>query len=184
MSDLNERLSKLETRALQPGSQAFGEGRPFKADLLEKVQLWEKKLKAHMSSPKKLDKVGLTNTLHNLGVLRSLEEIPIKGLECLGKDKVGREMYTFSVYTKEQAQLLQRRSWDKKVIKLYPQHPQEYREAAFKMGSLARDARAASGNAIATRILCAGTTLGLELKVKGSQTWHGNPTMGSLLIYI
>ena len=79
--------------------------------------------------------------MHNLGVLRSLEKIPIKGLECLGKDKVGREMYTFSVYTKEQAQLLQRRSWDKKVIKLYPQHPQEYREAAFKMGSLARDAR-------------------------------------------
>ena len=51
-----------------------------------------------MSSPKKLDKVGLTNTLHNLGVLRSLEKIPIKGLECLGKDKVGREMYTFSVH--------------------------------------------------------------------------------------
>ena len=80
-------------------------------------------------------------------------------------------MYTFSVHTKEQAQTLQRRSWDKKVIKLYPQHPQEYREAAFKMGSLARDARAASGNTIATRILYAGPTLRLELKVKGCQ--HG-----------
>ena len=80
-------------------------------------------------------------------------------------------MYTFSVHTKEQAQTLQRRSWDKKVIKLYPQYPQEYREAAFKMGSLARDARAASGNTIATRILYAGPTLRLELKVKGCQ--HG-----------
>ena len=88
-------------------------------------------------------------------------------------------MYTFSVHTKEQAQTLQRRSWDKKVIKLYPQCPQEYREAAFKMGSLARDARAASGNTIATRILYAGTTLRLELKVKGCQTWHGHPTLGS-----
>ena len=47
------------------------------------------------------------------------------------------------------------------------------------MGSLARDARAASGNTIATRILYAGTTLRLELKVKGTQTWYGHPTLGS-----
>ena len=82
-------------------------------------------------------------------------------------------MYTFSVHTKEQAQTLQRRSWDKKVIKLYPQCPQEYREAAFKMGSLARDARAASGNTIATRILYAGT------QGEGMPTRHGHPTLGS-----
>ena len=153
--------------------------RSLKSRPPRKVQLWEKKLKAHISSPKRLDKVGLTNSLHNLGVLRNPGEFPIEGIECLGKDKAGREMYTFSVHTKEQAQILQRRSLDKKVIKLYPQHPQEYREAAFKMGSLARDARAASGNTIATRILYAGTTLRLELKVKGSQTWHGHPTLGS-----
>ena len=179
VSDLNNRLSKLEAKALQPESQALGQEGAFNADLLEKVQLWEKKLKAHISSPKRLDKVGLTNSLHNLGVLRNPKEFPIEGIEYLGKDKAGQDMYTFSVQTKEQALILQRRSWDKKVIQLHPQYPQEYREAAFRMGSLARDARAASGNTIATRILYAGTTLRLELKVKGSQTWHGHPTLGS-----
>ena len=66
-------------------------------NLLEKVQLWEKKLKAHISSPKRLDKVELTNSLHNLGVLRNPKEFPIEGIEYLGKDKAGRDMYTFSV---------------------------------------------------------------------------------------
>ena len=51
VSDLNDRLSKLEDKALQPESQTLGEEGAFKADLLEKVQLWEKKLKAHISSP-------------------------------------------------------------------------------------------------------------------------------------
>ena len=119
------------------------------------------------------------SSLHNLGVLRNPKEFPIQGIEYLGKDKAGQDMYTFSVQTKEQALIIQRRSWDKKVVKLYPMHPQEYREAASRMGSLARDARAASGNTIATRILYAGTTLRLELKVKGTQTWHGHPTFGS-----
>ena len=51
VSDLNSRLSKLEAKALQPESQALGQEGAFNADLLEKVQLWEKKLKAHISSP-------------------------------------------------------------------------------------------------------------------------------------
>ena len=97
--------------------------RSLKSRPPRKIQLWEKKLKAHISSPKRLDKAGLTNSLRNLGVLKNPKEFPIEGIECLGKGKAGREMYTFSVHTKEQAQTLQRRSWDKKVIKLYPQHP-------------------------------------------------------------
>ena len=51
MSDLNNRLSKLEAKALQSESQALGQEGAVKADLLEKVQLWENKLKAHISSP-------------------------------------------------------------------------------------------------------------------------------------
>ena len=51
VSDLNSRLSKLEAKALQPESQALGQEGAFNADLLEKVQLWEKKLKAHIGSP-------------------------------------------------------------------------------------------------------------------------------------
>ena len=51
VSDLNNRLSKLEAKALQPESQALGQEGAFNADLLEKVQLWEKKLKAHIGSP-------------------------------------------------------------------------------------------------------------------------------------
>ena len=179
VSDLNNRLSKIEAKVLQPESQALDHKGAFKADLLEKIQLWERKLKAHINLPNRLGKAELVSSLHNLGVLRNPKEFPIQGIEYLGKDKAGQDMYTFSVQTKEQALILQRRSWDKKVIQLYPQHPQEYREAASRMGSLARDARAASGNTIATRILYAGTTLRLELKVKGSQTWHGHPTLGS-----
>ena len=136
-------------------------------------------LKAHINLPNRLGKAELVSSLHNLGVLRNPKEFPIQGIEYLGKDKAGQDMYTFSVQTKEQALIIRRRSWDKKVVKLYPMHPQEYREAASRMGSLARDARAASGNTIATRILYAGTTLRLELKVKGTQTWHGHPTFGS-----
>ena len=51
VSDLNNRLSKLEAKALQSESQALGQEGALKADLLEKVQLWEKKLKAHIGSP-------------------------------------------------------------------------------------------------------------------------------------
>ena len=51
VSDLNSRLSKLEAKALQPESQALGQEGAFNADLLEEVQLWEEKLKAHTGSP-------------------------------------------------------------------------------------------------------------------------------------
>ena len=178
---LNNRLAKIEAKVLQPESQALDHKGAFKADLLEKIQLWERMLKAHINLPNRSGqgKAELVSSLYNLGVLRYPKEFPIQGIEYLGKDKAGQDMYTFSVQTKEQALIIQRRSWDKKVVKLYPMHPQEYREAASKMGSLARDARAASGNTIATRILYAGTTLRLELKVKGTQTWYGHPTLGS-----